>query len=1126
MLSAGLSSVDQEISTVTETAEPEQVVAQPTRVLTFVMADVRGYTRFTLEHGDDSAARLVSRFAALTREVAAPRGGELIELRGDEALVIFASTRQALLAAVELQGRFAEESHMDPSVPLRVGIGVDVGEPTAFEGGYRGTALNLAARLCTLAGPGEVLASETVVSLARKLDGISYTEQGYVMLQGFTDPVRITKVASAASLPRDEAEIRGELAADRLGDQSLPIGGFLGALPTGVLVGREKELASVLEPVDVATAGRGQVVLLRGEPGAGKTRLAQEITLKVHNRGFVIAAGRCSEADQTVPYYPFLDVLSTLSRFAPASLRALIPRKWPHLAALLPDQIEVHGARESPGRDDQQRLFHAATHFIATIAALAPVAILIDDLHWADTSSLKLWLHLAHHLRSVPTLLVGTYRDREVARNRPLEGVLRDLQRAELAAPVTVPPLGANSTLAMIRATLGADGLSEDLAQLLHSRTDGNPLFIQQVLRTLVERGDVYWHDGRWDQKVIGELEVPESIRLVIRQRLSRLSEATQMILFQASVLGQAFLFDDLQRMAEVSDDELDLALDEAMSAGLIRENGKDGYAFDHGLTQQALYRELSTRRRQKLHLAAGETIERLPDSKRMRRVSELTWHFLQGANAERALAYALEAGTQAESVFAHAEAEWQYRTAAELARELAYPEKEADALEKLGRMLVRVERVDDGLSALESATRIYRSSGDFEAELLGTAMMASAYELKGSPDDGIARIKLLLEESKERNASPGIAVLHSQFALLNLISGRVSVGLAAAERAVVLARAVGSESGLSLAEERLAWALIFVGHVQEARQVIDRLIPRAETSRNAAALTGLLTNAALIMALEGEFVLGRTYAERAIQIATVAGQDARAAFAKSYLALIHTFLGDLDRAAALFREAIEVLRERAPIWTALDLVLAQFGTLLIVQGEWEEATRVLEESVERAVLGRTNSARLIAQIGLASLDLFGGKPEQAYARLEALPQKIGLYETYGQPVLALAALELGDYVRAESLTESAIAFSRQHHVQTGLVEALLIQGTIYARQGQDGAADCSFAEAATLARSILYPYAEGRVLYEWGRANEKRGELQEASEQLNAALALFQRLGARRLIELTAQALGALAPA
>jgi DNA-binding NarL/FixJ family response regulator/class 3 adenylate cyclase len=172
-------------------------------IRTFLIADVRGYTSFTEKRGDEAGGQLVATFAEVSREVVETRGGTLVELRGDEALVAFDSPRDAIRAAVEMQARFAETTFADESSPLPVGIGIDAGEAVVVAGGYRGGAINLAARLCGLASPGEVLVSQEVIHLAGKIDGVEYTERGHLRLKNLSDPVRVIRVAPEEGDPAE-----------------------------------------------------------------------------------------------------------------------------------------------------------------------------------------------------------------------------------------------------------------------------------------------------------------------------------------------------------------------------------------------------------------------------------------------------------------------------------------------------------------------------------------------------------------------------------------------------------------------------------------------------------------------------------------------------------------------------------------------------------------------------------------------------------------------------------------------------------------------------------------------------------------------------------------------------------
>ena len=337
-------------------------------VRTFLTADVRGYTRFTQEFGDEAAARLATKFAAVAREVVTDHGGQVIELRGDEALAVFTSARRALRASIELQKRFAVETERDPQLPLRVGIGLDAGEVVPVEEGYRGGALNLAARLSSLAGPGEVLASDVATQLARRTKGLVYAPRGLVELKGFADPVPVIRVVDESDPAVDQILLgshgmgtgNGGNGNDREAEDEIPIGGFLGALPEGPIVARDDEFDQILAAIQSVEGGSGRLVTLAGEPGVGKTRLAQEITLKARNHSFVIATGRCYEPELNVPFYPFLETLATLYDMAPGKIRDAIPDRWQDVQRLLPNRVLTQASTLGEGHDEQQRLFWAA----------------------------------------------------------------------------------------------------------------------------------------------------------------------------------------------------------------------------------------------------------------------------------------------------------------------------------------------------------------------------------------------------------------------------------------------------------------------------------------------------------------------------------------------------------------------------------------------------------------------------------------------------------------------------------------------------------------------------------------------------------------------------------------------
>ncbi|MEA2459902.1 MAG: hypothetical protein QOH90_79, partial [Actinomycetota bacterium] len=251
-------------------------------VLTFLIADVRGYTKFTQERGDAAAAKLAKRFADLAREATEARGGKVIELRGDEALAVFRSTDQAVRAAVEFQATCSEESENDPEYPLPVGIGIDVGAAEPVEDGYRGVALNMAARLCSQASAGEVLTTTNVVEGSGiDADEVRFERKGPVSLKGFSQPVEVVQAVSAADRMHGARPARSQ-------EERLPLE-FDVATP---LVDREHEMHWLFGTWRSVRRGRGRLLFLSGDAQIGKTRLAAEFGTRVfEDGGRVVYAG-------------------------------------------------------------------------------------------------------------------------------------------------------------------------------------------------------------------------------------------------------------------------------------------------------------------------------------------------------------------------------------------------------------------------------------------------------------------------------------------------------------------------------------------------------------------------------------------------------------------------------------------------------------------------------------------------------------------------------------------------------------------------------------------------------------------------------------------------------------------
>ena len=1131
------------------TAEPAGSVAPTDDIQIFLIADVRGYSTYTDAHYDQDAAQLALRFAALAGAAVEAYGGQVLEVRRDEVLAVFRSARAALRAAILLLEQVGQASQATPEQPIRCGIGIEAGEAIAVPGGYRGQAINLAARLCARAGPGEVLAGETVIGLARKVEGLLFLDRGLASLKGVAVPLRITQVVPAATetLPEPLREPAIPLEPAERPRRITAVGNFLSAEPRNRLVAREVEMTRLLATLDTVQAGTGQLVLLVGEPGVGKTRLAQEVLQAARAQGFGGVTGRCYAPQATVPYYPFLEALVRAAAAAPLALRSALPLEWPEVARLIPDQrLGTPGARatsptpplEGGGSvgDQQQRLFWQVTGFLQALAAEQPLALLLDDLHWADGASLELLLHLTRQTRNRPILLLGTYRESEVPADHPLAVGVRDLIRAQLVERIELQQLSREGTAALLSATLEGGDVSEGVTDLIHSPTEGNAFFVQELLRTLLERGEILQgSDGWWEPRAGAVAAVPMTVQAAVLERVSRLSPAAQEMLGLASVLGQRFRFDDLlttsrqipqtpEALASAAappggseaESQLEAVLEEAVRARVLREVGGSEYVFSHALAQRALYEQLSVRRRRRLHRAVAESLERLGEAEKARRVADLAYHFLQGEEPDRALSFVLQAGEQALSVYAFPEAEQQFRLALALAQQLGGGDAAPVAAEGLGTALLWQLRYGEASAVLEPAMTEAERRGDLARLARLSWLLNSMGSTTRADAETIARLRRVIVLAEARGPSPGLAQLYLSLAYQYMYSLQYAEELDAVEQALQVAQAAHDPLLVARARTWHGTALYLVGRLEEALAELEAALPVLEQPEALEDVDGLrraMIDLGLVLTHLGRVREAEVHFQRALALAEQL-RTPEAVAAVSPCCCETAFVRGDWAAAQRYIERAEALRphfETDP-WLR-GMLYSGEGPLQLALGQWEEATQSGESVLALAKQhGNLEGLRDVQRV-LAELDLLQGNPSSARDRLLPLLDREGLVELGVNPLLPLlvwAHLDLDEIEAAEAMAMQTVARFRTQYDHLDVVDALRMEAAVWIRQRRWDEAEDALEEALVLARKMPYPYAEAKALATYGDLLVAHGQPEQARDQYSTALMVLRTLGER----------------
>src|SRR5215813_631077 len=416
---------------------------------------------------------------------------------------------------------------------------------------------------------------------------------------------------------------------------------ILDALSRGRLVGRSAELAKALEFWRRAREGQCHAVLLSGEPGAGKTRLAREITIQAAVDGAVVLTGGCYEYEATTPYLPFVEAFRRLvrERQDDSVLRTILGEAAPQIAKLAPEietRLGPFPARtELAPHEERLLFFDAVAQVFSNLARTNGLLFYADDLHWADRGTLWLLGHLLRQLRDQRVLIVGCYRETELDRTHPLSRALLDWNRERLVTRITLRRFDLSETNAQLSALLG-ENVSGEFGEAVHRETEGNPFFVEEVLKALIEQGSVRRESGRWKRCNVGELVIPQSVKEAIGNRLDRVSEQSNEVLRVAAVLGKTFSFDELQAAAEnTSEDALLDALDESVTSQLVVATGKDSFTFTHDKIREVLYEELNPIRRRRLHRQAAQGLEQR-DGGSACTVERLAYHYIQAGDYER----------------------------------------------------------------------------------------------------------------------------------------------------------------------------------------------------------------------------------------------------------------------------------------------------------------------------------------------------------------------------------------------------------------------------------------------------------------------------------------------------------
>ena len=772
-------------------------------------------------------------------------------------------------------------------------------------------------------------------------------------------------------------------------------------LPTGTrgpFVGRESEQADLLRSIREAAAGRGAFILLGGEAGVGKSRLAEEALMAARQLGCLALVGRCYEQEATQPLIPYVEVLEEAARLLPAPVfRDAIGRTAPELARLMPELHrlfpEMPPALELPNELRQRFLFNNVREFLTRCSRVTPLVMFLDDLQWADESTLQLTQHLAPHLNTMRVFIIGAYREVDLAPAHPVTHVLNQLLQRVRRQPrqtllrqhpltraldqlvgqrvARLIPLGPlpEAAVGSFLAALGRRDPPSKLARKFFDETGGNPFFIEELFRYLSEERRLFDAQGNWHRDVDAEeIDVPAGVRLVISRRLQRVSSKTHNVLTSAAVIGRHFELDLLEAVADVNSDTLTAALEEAEQAHLLK--GPSGrqerrWRFAHQLICQTLTTALPHVRRQRLHLRVAAAMERL-DSGSRTYISDIAHHLYSAgpvADAPKTARALTAAGYAAHAVYATDEALQHYRRAVEILKETGGDESDRlDVQERLADLLALIGDRMGAMEHYQELAGVHQTAQRHVNQARIVRKMGTLHWQGGDRAQATACYTRALAALDGTSAHVELAHLYQELGLAAFRSGDNQQAIQWAERALTSAEAALSASSVvtpdvkRMAIAAVAHATNTIGVALARSGQLDAARERIEQSVTAAREHGLLD-----VACRGYANLGVLYStiepKRAIEVsltglelATKIGATWLQAYIYANLASAYCALTDRCETEGLVaaRAAANLDRELGQL-DHLAVPLIVMAQIHQCHGELQQAQEVYREALALA---------------------------------------------------------------------------------------------------------------------------------------------------------------------------------
>ncbi len=846
-------------------------------------------------------------------------------------------------------------------------------------------------------------------------------------------------------------------------------------IPTPRIVGRDSEIFLVKNLINSLFDNRGVVLFIGGEPGIGKTRLVEEIIKEPDYQNFCKFVSNLSTATRSIPYYPFREIVaSMIEKKGKSFINEIPPVYQKEIAKIVPEAFEGLESEKDIYNPDRFRLFEGLRRFFALYSLNNPLFLFIDNIHWADDSSLELLQYLCRTLKNRPIFFFLAYRSDEAKKNSAFQGLLQLMAREGIYELIMLKSLDFGVVDQLISFILDAKPPT-GLTEFLYEATGGNPFFVEELIKSLENNNVLYVDREQWVFDNTKKISVPYSISAVLERKLGMLKEDSIKVLEKAAVIGRNFDFNFLKNVLEMNEGQLYDSLDEIIDSGFLTKRG-ESYYFSEDIIRDLIYNKIGDLKLKHYHQMIGDYLLKSYKDKIEEVVEELAYHFYLSGDGDKTVEYSMMAGDKSRDAYANQNAIRFYAWALEYLKEdnREKQKKRIECLRKKAELLSLIGENESALEDLKETIKISEKIADRKSEADCLVALSIVYKGISRYEDAMDRVLKALKIYEDLNDNNGKMVSYTEMGSIYWFLGKYSETFQYCENALKIAKDIGDRKTECRILVTIGNTFATHGDLIKAIRYYDEVLKIAKEISDIE-MEGIIFNNLGVMYRDlGEYEQSLKYHQEALRIHRKVGNRKYEALNLTNIGTVYIKIGEHSEALNYLKEGLVIAREIQNRHAEIEN-LFRTGEVFLEKGEFDNAQKYSKEACEIAQAVKSKYYMILALFGLASVSM----------------QKN----------------ELSD---SENYLNEALSLAKELNSDDAVAEIMYLFGIFWTKKKDWVKAKESFESAISTFEEIKDLYASGKAYYYFGLMFREMGDEVNAIVHLKKARDNFEKIGAR----------------